>query len=267
MIALGRYYVAEARHGLLFDLQYRAAAAMALFGFLIEPVIYLTVWRTVAASQGGAVGSYTVEDLTAYYVVWSLVRVMNLALTPYAWEWRIREGRLNEMLTRPVHPFHRDFAFFAGQKLTWIAFWTPFAVLLWFTFRPQLALTPVRVLAFAVAIWAAFAIRHMFLFLLGAVNFWTTRTSALFELMVALEVVLGGRLVPLDLMPDWVERLSGWLHFKWAFQYPIETLIGKLDDRAVLAGLGMQALWIAIFAVAIRLVWGRAIRRYTAVGG
>jgi ABC-2 type transport system permease protein len=267
MIALGRYYLAEARNGLLHDLQYRAAAAMALFGFMIEPVVYLTVWRTVAQSQGGSVGSYTIDELTAYYVVWSLVRAMNLALTPYSWEWRIRQGRLNEMLTRPIHPFHRDFAFFAGQKLVWIGMWIPFAALLWLTFRPQIDLTPVRLIGFVIAIWAAFAIRSMFMFLEGAVNFWTTRTSALFELMVALELLLGGRLVPLALMPTWVENLAGWLHFKWTFQFPIEALIGKLDDRAIVAGLGMQALWILIFALAIRLVWGRAIRRYAAVGG
>jgi ABC-2 type transport system permease protein len=84
---------------------------------------------------------------------------------------------------------------------------------------------------------------------------------------VALELLLGGRLVPLALMPTWVENLAGWLHFKWTFQFPIEALIGKLDDRAIVAGLGMQALWILIFALAIRLVWGRAIRRYAAVGG
>ena len=264
---IGRYYLAQARQGLLHDLQYRTAAAFSLFGFLLEPVIYLAVWRSVAIARGGAVAGYSLDQLTAYYVVWSLVRAMNLALTPYTWEWRIQSGRLNDLLSRPIHPFHHDFAFFAGQKIVWITLWLPFAVVLWFTFRPSIEVTPLRVGAFAVAIWLAFTIRHMFQFLEGAVNFWTTRTSALFQLMVGVELLLSGRLVPLALMPGWVERLAGWLHFKWTFQYPIEALIGKLDDGAILTGLVTQLLWIGVFAVAIRLVWGRAIRRYTAVGG
>ncbi len=140
-MGLGRYYLAEARNGLVSEFQYRSAAAIALLGFLIEPVIYLAVWRTVALAQGGEVGGYDANDFTAYYIVWSLVRVMNLALTPYSWEWRIRGGRLNEFLIRPVHPFHRDFAFFAGQKPIWIGIWIPMAIILWLTYRPEVQLT------------------------------------------------------------------------------------------------------------------------------
>jgi ABC-2 type transport system permease protein len=265
-MSLARFYMVNARNGLAHELQYRTAAVVGLIGFLIEPVIYLAVWRTVADAQG-VVGGYDSNDFTAYYIVWSLVRVMNLALTPYAWEWRIRGGRLNDLLTRPVHPFHHDFSFFAGQKPVWIGFWIPLAVVLWFTFRPEVDLSVGRSLVFVVTIFAAFAIRHLFLFLLGAVNFWTTRTSALFELNVAVEVLLSGRLVPLSLMPDWVQRLSDFLPFQWTFLFPIETMIGRRDWDDIWLGLCAQAGWILGLSVLVRLVWGRAIRRYTAVGG
>jgi ABC-2 type transport system permease protein len=105
---------------------------------MIEPAIYLVVWRTVALEQGGAVGGYTVDDFTAYYIVWTLVRVMNLAHAPYAWEWRIRGGRLNEMLSVPIQPFHRDFAYFIGAKFVWILMWIPGGGVLTLTFQPRL---------------------------------------------------------------------------------------------------------------------------------
>lgn len=267
MISLARYYLAEARNGLLHEFQYRTAAALGLLGFLIEPVVYLAVWRSVAIAQGGEVGGYDADAFTAYYIVWSLVRVMNLALTPYSWEWRIRGGRLNDFLIRPVHPFHRDFAFFAGQKPVWIGLWIPLAVVLWATFRPQVDLSLTRTLVFFVTIWAAFAVRHLFLFLLGALNFWTTRTSALFELMVALELLLSGRLVPLSLMPTWVQDVANFFPFRWTFQFPIETMIGRLDWAEIGIGLLAQAGWVVGLGLAVRLIWGSAIRRYTAVGG
>jgi ABC-2 type transport system permease protein len=266
-MSLVRYYLAEARNGLLHEFQYRVTAFIGLLGFLIEPVVYLAVWRSVAIAQGGTVGDYGLNQLTGYYIAWSLVRAMNLALTPYSWEWRIRGGRLNEFLIRPVHPFHRDFAFFAGQKPIWMVMALPLALIMWLTFRPQLQLQPIDLIAFFVAIWLAFTIRHMFLFLLGSVNFWTTRTSALFELNVALELMLSGRLVPMSLMPDWVEVTSRFLPFRWTFQFPIETVIGRLGQAEILTGLAIQVGWITGLALLIKLVWGRAIRRYTAVGG
>jgi ABC-2 type transport system permease protein len=192
---------------------------------------------------------------------------MNLALAPYTWEWRIRGGRLNELLIRPVHPFHRDFAFFAGQKPIWIVMALPLAAIMWLTFRPDLTLSLVGILGFFVAVWLAFTIRHMVLFVLGSVNFWTTRTSALFEMIVALELMLSGRLVPMSLMPEWVQRVSYFLPFRWTFQFPIETVIGRLNGGQILTGLGVQIAWIVGLTFLIRLVWGKAIKRYTAVGG
>jgi ABC-2 type transport system permease protein len=266
-MSLLRYYVAEARNGLLHEFQYRVTAFIGLIGFLIEPVVYLAVWRSVAIAQGGAVGDYGLSELTGYYIAWSLVRAMNLALAPYTWEWRIRGGRLNELLIRPVHPFHRDFAFFAGQKPIWIVMALPLAAIMWLTFRPDLTLSLVGILGFSIAVWLAFTIRHMVLFVLGSVNFWTTRTSALFEMIVALELMLSGRLVPMSLMPEWVQRVSYFLPFRWTFQFPIETVIGRLNGGQILTGLGVQIAWIVGLTFLIRLVWGKAIKRYTAVGG
>lgn len=265
-MGLARYYAAEMRNAILHELQYRTAAFMLLVGFLIEPIVYLVVWRTVAEAQGGAIGGYTADGFTAYYIVWTLVRAMNLALTPYAWEWRIRGGRLNDLLLRPIHPFHRDFAFFAGSKFVWIAMWIPIAAVLYLTFRPEVTPSLFEWLTFGVAIWGGFAVRHMILFVMGLLNFWTTRASAFFETVIAAELLLSGRLVPLSLMPDWVQSLSGWLPFQWTFQFPIEVLIGRLDAGEVWAGLGMQVVWIAILGVAITLGWRRATRHYTAVG-
>lgn len=265
-MALGRYYVAEMRNAILHELQYRTAAFLLLVGFLIEPIVYLVVWRTVAEAQGGAIGGYTADGFTAYYIVWTLVRAMNLALTPYAWEWRIRGGRLNDLLLKPIHPFHRDFAFFAGSKFVWIAMWIPIAAVLYFTFRPDVTPTLFQWITFGVAIWGGFAVRHMILFVIGMLNFWTTRASAFFETVIAAELLLSGRLVPLSLMPDWVQTIAGWLPFQWTFQFPIEVLIGRLQPAEVWTGLGMQLLWTAILGGAIALVWRRATRRYTAVG-
>lgn len=87
-----------------------------LIGMVAEPIIYLVVWSTVARDQGGSVGGYTPRTLAAYYIVWTLVRNMNIVFTPYGWEWRIRRGVLSANLLRPVHPLHFDIAYFGVGK-------------------------------------------------------------------------------------------------------------------------------------------------------
>ena len=267
MRALARYYRTAGRVAIQGQIQYRAETYFYLIGFLIEPVVYLVVWRTVAESQGGSISGYSAEALTAYYIVWTLVRAMNVGFDPNAWGWRIQRGRLNELLSRPVHPFHRDFAWFGGGKFVWIVLWLPIAAGLWIAFRPQISPSFAEVAAFFLAIWLAFTVRFALLWALGMITFWTTRGSAIFEIFVAAELLLSGRLVPLDLMPEWAQTVGGWLPFKWTFQFPIEVAIGRLSSGEILAGLGLQALWAAILVSIIWAVWKPAVSKYTAVGG
>ena len=260
-------YLTQMKMAIMLEFQYRVANYFYMIGMITEPVIYLVVWSTIARSQGGAVGGYTPGAFAAYYIVWTLVRNMNIVLTPYAWEGRIRHGRLSMELVRPLHPIHGDVAFFAGWKFVVIVLWLPLALVLSLIFKPDLHPTWYQGVAFFFAIWGAYLIRTMLLTLLGLITFWTTRVGAIFELFFAVELVISGRLVPMSLMPEWVQRVAAFFPFQWTFGFPIEALTGGYSPAELLRGLGMQALWIALGLVGVRVVWRYAVRQFSAVGG
>ena len=260
-------YRTHMKVSVLEQLQYPVANYFYMIGMIAEPVIYLVVWSTVAVQQGGSVGGLTPTYFAAYYIVWTLVRNMNIVFTPYGWEWRIREGQLSMDLIRPLHPIQRDVAYFAGWKIVVILLWIPLAIALSLVFRPELRPTLEEGVVFFIAIWGAYLIRTMTLSLLGLITFWTTRVSAIFELYFALELILSGRLVPLTLMPEWVQKAAWFFPFRWAFGFPIESLVGDLTTRQLLGGLGMQVLWIGLGIAAVSILWRFAIRRFSAVGG
>lgn len=262
-----RLYAGAARMAVLEQLQYRVANYLYMVGMIAEPVIYLVVWSTIADSRGGQVGGYSAGAFAAYYIVWTLVRNMNIVLTPYAWEWRIRDGQLSGELLRPVHPIHRDLGFFAGWKLVVLVYWLPIAALLTWLFPPAFSTDAFSVAAFVVALWGGFLVRFMLLWALGLVTFWTTRVGAIFDVFFTVELLVSGRLVPLSLMPPWARAVADWLPFKWAFQFPIETLIGRLSHAEIVWGLGMQAAWTLAGAALLAVVWPAAVKRFGAVGG
>ena len=261
------FYLTQIRVAIATQFQYRVANYFYMIGMVAEPVIYLVVWSTIARQQGGEVGGFTPGQFAAYYIVWTLVRNMNIIFTPYGWEERIRTGELSGMLLRPMHPIHSDLGFFAGWKVVVIVLWLPIALVLSLLFQPELNPRPIDVVVCAFAIWGAYVIRSVNYWILGMVTFWTTRVGPIFELVLTAELLLSGRLVPLSLMPDWAQSLANVLPFKWTFGFPIESLVGRLPEGDLLVGLAMQALWIAIGAIGVRVVWPFAIRRYGAVGG
>ena len=264
--AMTDFYLTTMRTAVQVQFQYRAATYMYLAGMVSEPVIYLVVWTTIARSHGGQVAGITVGGFAAYYIVWTLVRNMNIVFTPYAWEWRIREGQLSAQLLRPLHPIHYDIAEFAGGKVIWVLLYLPIAVGLTLVFRPAFDTTPLGVVVFLIAIWGAYLIRTMNLWLLGMVTIWTTRGSAIFQTYFMAELLLSGRLVPLQLMPPWAQSLANWLPFKWTFFFPIEALVGHLSAGSLLGGIGMQLLWAAIGAAMVWFFWRKSVKHYSAVG-
>lgn len=263
---LADFYATVGKVGVQEQFQYRTANYMYMIGMVIEPVVYLVVWTVVAEAQGGEVGGYTSGSLAAYYIVWTLVRNMNIVFTPYGWEFRIREGRLSGMLLRPVHPLHYDIAYFGGWKVVVVILWIPIALVLTVVFRPTLAPNLGHVVTFLVAIWGAYLIRTMLLFLLGMITLWTTRVAAIFEIFFTAELLLSGRLVPMDLMPGWVIAIADVLPFQSTFGFPIEALVADLTGAELVRGLLTQLFWIVVTWALAMAVWRRAIRRYSAVG-
>ena len=85
---------------------------------------------------------------------------------------------------------------------------------------------------------------------------------------------MGCALVTLVRMRSWwsfiallvAQFLAAFFPMKWTFWFPIESLVGDMPPHRLLLGLGAQLLWILGLAVAVQVMWRRAVRRYTAVG-
>ena len=261
------FYLTQMRTAVSTQFQYRVANYFYMLGMVAEPIIYLVVWTTIADQSGGSVQGFTAGEFAAYYIVWTLVRNMNIVFGAPYWEWRIREGRLATDLLRPIHPLHGDIAYFAGWKVVVIALWLPIGLALTLIFDPTFDLTAEKITVFFFAIWGAYLIRTMFQSLVGMLCFWTTRGAAVFDLWMMIELLLSGRLVPLPLMPDWVQELARWLPFQWTFYFPIDALIGDNSTQELVLGLLVQVLWIGVGLGLFLIAWRAAIKRFSAVGG
>ncbi len=265
--AMASMYVTLMRTSIIGQFQYRAAAYFYMIGMVVEPVIYLVVWSTIARSHGGSIEGFTPGTFAAYYIVWMLVRNVNIVFTPFGWEERIKDGNFASQLLKPVHPIHYDLGGFAGGKIVIIVLWLPIALALSLVFHPTLSPTVLQYAVFFLAILGAYLIRSLVLWALGLITFWTTRVSAIYEAYFLAELLLSGRLVPMQLMPQWAQRLSWAFPFRWTFAFPITALTGPITQQQLLQGLAMQLLWIGIGTLLVSLVWRRAVARFSSVGG
>jgi len=246
--------------------QYRIAMLIWLIGDVVEPLMYLVVWTTVAAQQGGAVGSFGAGDFAAYYIAMMMVNHATFSWIMWEYDYRIRSGDFSTVLLKPIHPIHSDIADNLGYKvLTMIVFLPAVAVLAWF-FQPTWNLVGWAVAATLPVLALAFLMRFFLEWGLAMSAFWTTRTGAVNQVYFVLLLFFSGRLAPLELFPQPVQTLATILPFRWMLSFPVELAMGRLSVGDALSGIGVQLAWIAAGFDLMRSLYRAGIRRYAAFG-
>jgi ABC-2 type transport system permease protein len=266
MKGLAELYIQQFRTTLAMMFQYRASLLIWMIGHVLEPLVYLIVWSVVAGTGGGSVGDYAKRDFAAYFIVLMLVNHVTYTWIMYEFEYRIRHGSLSFALLRPVHPIHSDIADNVSSKMITLPFMLVVAGALALIFRPALSPEPWAMGLFVPALLLAFLVRFLLEWTLAQAAFWTTRVSAINQTSFVLLLFLSGQIAPVTLMPRPVQVLAQVLPFHAMVGFPVELLLGRLTLAEALAGLGIQAAWVIIGLVLLRVVWRAGVRVYSAVG-
>lgn len=256
----------ELRISLASMVQYQASTFIWLIGGVLEPLIYMVVWTSVARAQGGAVQGITPREFAAYYIALMLVNAWIFTWIMWEYEYLIRDGTLARRLLRPMHPVVRDLADNIGYKILASTALVPAALLMTLFFHPRFTIGPASLFAFIPAVVLAFVLRFSLEWGLAMAAFWTTRVTALNQVYFLLLLFLSGRLAPLELLPDFLQTLGSLLPFRWMLSFPLDVLLGKAVGFEILRGYLAQAIWIAISITSARLAWRAGVRQFSAVG-
>ncbi len=179
MRGLRDVYLQHLKTGIASMLQYRASEVIWLIGNVLEPLIYLVVWSTVARSNGGSIGGYDAQEFAAYYIIFMLVDQVSFTWVMYEFDYRIREGEFSVTLLHPIHPIHADIAGNLSSKIVSLPFTAVAAAGMAILFRPAIKISLWTVAAFVPALVLAFLVRFLVEWTIALAAFWTTRVSAI----------------------------------------------------------------------------------------
>jgi len=263
--ALSAYYRSQFASSLSINLAYRGAVAIWVLSTVIQPLVFLVVWGTVAG--GGQVAGYTARQFVSYFLVAMVVDHLTFIWHMWEFEWRMRTGAFSPLLLRPIHPIHHDICENISYKIVGLVGVLPAAVALAVVFSADLSATgPGEVAAFLPALLLAMALRFLVEWCLALAAFWLTKVSALNTLFFSLFSFLSGQFAPLAVLPAAVQTVALWTPFPWSLAFPVEVFLGRRSGTDLWLGYAAQLGWIALALLGLRLLWARAVRRYSAVG-
>lgn len=246
------------------QLQYRIGVAIWMIGLVLQPVVSLVVWQTVAGS--GTVHGFTRGDFAAYFLILMIVDHVTFTWIMFEYEFLIRSGQFAVKLLKPVHPIHNHVADNVTYKLITLVIVVPAYVVLTVLFQPTFTAGARPFLLFLPALLLAAVLRFVLEYTLALAAFYTTRVSALNQLYNGVLWLLAGQVAPLALLPGPVRAVAEVLPFRAMVSFPVELALGRLDAAATVQGFLLQIVWLVATFVLFRVVWSRGVRVFSAVG-
>ena len=216
------------------------------------PLIMMGIW--IEAGASGSFPDVTAASAARYFLAVFIVRQVTVTWVLYEFEHHVLSGKLSPKLLHPIDPAFVFLATHLGEQLARLPFFLAvFALGLWLypaalsdPADPSAWLLPSLsdVLAFVVAMYAAFAFRFLLQYTLAMLAFWFERVSAFEPLAYLPYLFLSGLLFPLEALPAGVAAALKWTPFPWLVLVPRDDPrrrraaagTGLRDDRGVAGG-------------------------------
>lgn len=247
-------------------LTYRAWFWIGMVLNVIAMTIFVFFWRAVYANTSTISGMDLQQTLNYILLARILTPLMDMNMI-FEFGYNLREGAMAIVLLRPVSLQGSYYVQVMSRTLMFLVWEIPMALVATFVFGLQWPINP--------AVWGAFLVTAIlgrtvlfyFDWILGCLTFYTTEVWGLGVLVDGVSLFFSGSLVPLVMMPAWLQTLTHVMPFAQAMYAPLSVLTGIVPLSQVWQVWLVQLAWIAGLWLASQLVFRVAIRKVTVQGG
>ncbi len=236
---------------------------------IVSMIVFVYFWRAVYASTstlGGLALSQTINYILLARLLAPLVETTENR-TVWIFGSMLRQGQIAVELTRPLDLQLSMMAQRSALVIAFIILRLPLFLLAWLFFGLQLPASPGLWAAFFISLALGQAIMFLFEWVFACLAFYVTETWGLAVMQISVGAFFSGALVPLAMMPAWLQNVVAVLPFAQALAVPVSFLSGvaTLSDAPRLWLI--QVVWLLALLVLSRATFNVAVRKVTVQGG
>jgi ABC-2 type transport system permease protein len=262
-----RIYIELARRAFQQQFAYQAATLAGLFTNSIFGVLLASVYLGLFDSQAprASVAGFDAQQTVTY--VWI---GQALIMPVYLWGWweiiqTIRTGAVVTDMLKPTDYFtywlSRDLGRAAAHVLLRFA---PTLLIGSLMFDLVYPASPWRWLGFLASIPLAIVVSFCFRFIFNLWGFWVLDHRGIAGFAIVLVGVFSGHLLPIAWYPSPLREIINALPFRAIVMSPVEIYLGQVG---ILAGLGLQLVWVIVMIAAARWLQSIAEQKVVVQGG
>ncbi len=232
---------------------------------MISMIVFVYFWRAVYAGTS-TLGGLELSQTITYILLARLLSPLVETRTIFFFGFMIRQGQIAVEMTRPLDMQARIMTESFAELLVFLAQRLPLFLIAFF-FGMRLPTDPNLWLAFIISLILGQLILFLFDWMFACLAFYVTETWGLSVVRVGAGSFFSGALVPLVMMPEWLQKIAAAMPFSQALAIPISFLSG-IHTLADAPQIWLtQVIWLVILFILSRIVFSIAIRKVTVQGG
>jgi len=242
----------------------------AVVSFIAQLGVAWFLWDAIfSVSKGKTIGGYGFDAMVLYYVLVTLVtRLVRAQQLETDISQDIYDGALSRYLVFPTDYVGFKYAQFLGNAVPSVVqlvlFLGLYALVL--PMPDDVTVTATSIVMACASVAVANLLFYSLTVPFQLVAFWADNVWSLGVMLRFVTAFLGGAMIPLDLFPEWSQRILDFLPFKYLFYFPVVTALGKVTPAEWGQGLLVSLSWCLITVGVSKLVWRRGMLVYTGVG-
>lgn len=235
--------------------------------FVFIMFIYLMLWRAIYAAKG----EETIAGLTLNTMIWYLIftELVTLSRTDLHMQVNddVKNGNIAYLLNKPYDYILYCFSYFIGEidiKLLTNGF---IGVVIGLVYAGALENFNLLNLPLILLSLLLGCFINFFIYLtLALTAFWFEDNTAFFWIYQKLVFTLGGMLLPIDLFPEWLQKLSHYLPFAYVTYAPAKLAV-DFSLESFIRLFPVQVLYLGIFFILAAVLYRKGARNLNVNGG
>lgn len=250
------------RNNSIYKMEYYAG----IFNIVIIIMINIFLWQALYKSQN--IEGTIQHRMMLTYIVLSIIFQSFFVLNESFIESKIRDGTIIHYLLKPMS--FRLYAFFSNLGtliFNFIFLFIPALIIVLFAIKILPPDSWINTVWFALSAFLGYLVLFNFSFIFWSLAMDFITSFGFIMLKGAVVAFLSGAILPLWFMPDQLAAVVKLLPFQTIYYFPLSIYLGLISENEIYVGIGLQILWIGLFALVGHLTWKINLKKIVVQGG
>jgi len=256
------YYIGKINFVNSFVYVWDRVASSAFVGLII--FIFTQLWQIIY-SEGQIISGFSIAMMLWYFVMTESI-VTSLPSIVKRVGAEIKEGQIANYLNKPYNYLLYQYSTYLGKAV--FNFFLTFLIgsIVVLPILGGIEFNFLNIPLIFLAVILAISLNFILMMFLGMFSFWFEESGSLRMIYNKIVFTLGGMLLPLEIFPQWLSKISKLLPFSYIAYYPAKLFV-NFNFGLFWQVIRTQIFWIVIFSGLTLMMYKIGVRKVSINGG